>query len=396
MKNVALYLKRNFYFILSIITVFLTVVFAGVLFFVLDLSKDVSQTSVGFVYLGGTEESAYADVLSPRIQQWQNTADYTLSYQSYVWDIDLTHFVFETEITVANIKQNRNNLAFFSLSDAHREALFEDITDDLTTHLVDYFDFHQFVIDLEKDMQSLKNRKRYNLTAYLDASVESFIIDTVDMSSLKNSVVLEITSQITELTIPGNQRFYLIKALASYNLSNEAHSVMASALQYLTVKTPVEGYIYQMHDVNPTWAELGMNARILKLNGYDFSFFNPLKENMTLEIEQLDDQTIRFILRGYPFLTTYERITVVGPTLYFKTLITDNPLLNELTEGVLITETDTSFIYELVLVPGIQGSITYMHRRVTPLDGLTYDVALFYEQVLPRDQVIEQHIVAKG
>ena len=74
----------------------------------------------------------------------------------------------------------------------------------------------------------------------------------------------------------------------------------------------------------------------------------------------------------------------------------DNPLLNELSEGVIITDTETETIYEVVIVTGVHGHVTYIKRRVTPLGGTYSDYTLFYEQMLPVDQVIEQNIVPKG
>lgn len=396
MKSISLYLKRNLYFILSMFALFSTVVLAVVLLLVLDLSRDVSKTSVGFIYLGASEVNDYESVLTPKITTWQDTADYTLTYQEYEWDIDLTHFEFDLNQTLENIEENENNDAYFNLSEVHRDLLMAELTADLTPLIISSFDEESFLAELDNDLRVLKNRKTYELKDYLNVEIASTTIDQIDMDDIPETVVTEISSALSEFVIPAQSRFYLIETLSTSNLSNEALSVIASALQYITVKTPVEGYIYQEFDERPIWSGLGMSARVLALNGYDFSFFNPRKEEMRVIIEVLDTDTLRFTLKGYPFLTTYERVVELGPTIYFQEIINDNPLLNELSEGVIITDTETETIYEVVIVTGVHGKVTYIKRRVTPLGGTYHDQTLFYEQMLPVDQVIEQNIVSKG
>ncbi|HCZ23829.1 MAG TPA: hypothetical protein DHV05_03095, partial [Acholeplasmataceae bacterium] len=373
MKSISLYLKRNLYFILSIFALFSTVVLAVVLLLVLDLSRDVSKTSVGFIYLGASEVSDYESVLAPRIAQWQDTADYTLTYQEYEWQIDLTHFEFDLNQTLTEIKENQNNDAYFTLSEVNRDLLISELTEDLTPLIISSFDEDSFLSELENDLRVLKNRKSYELKDYLDAEIASTTIDQVDMDDIPVDIVSEISSVLSEFVISAQSRFYLIEALDTYSLSNEALSVIASALQYMTVKTPVEGYIYQEFDERPIWSGLGMSARVLALNGYDFSFFNPRQEEMRVTIEVLDTNTLRFTLKGYPFLTTYERIIELGPTIYYHVITNDNPLLNELSEGVIITDTETETIYEVVIVTGVHGHVTYIKRRVTPLGGTYSD-----------------------
>ncbi|MDY0295536.1 MAG: hypothetical protein RBQ71_06990 [Acholeplasmataceae bacterium] len=397
MKSLTLYLKRNLYFMISLFTVFLTVVSAIVLLFVFDLGKSVAQTSVGFVYLGSYESSQYEEVLTPRILQWQNTADYALTYQEYEWDIDLSHFVFDGKMTADQVRSDVNNPAFFSLSSEEETALYQELTEDLTVQLVDAFDFDALLTDIAQDMKLLKNRKTYELKNYLDQTVYDVVIDSVTIDNIDQVVVNEMINQLIDpIEIPENKRFYLIDELSSFDLSNEALSIIASALQYVTVKTPVEGYLFESYVDLPLWADDGMNVRILKLNQYDFSFFNPLQQMMTLHVESSLPNTITFTLKGLPFLTTYEREVVVGPTIHYQTTIVTNELLDALTPGVIITDTDTETIYELETLAGTDGYVTYYNRVVKPLVEDEFTITLYQEQTLPIHRVIEQHIVAKG
>ena len=396
MKSLTLYLKRNLYFMISLVTVFLTVVFAVVLLFVLDLGKSVSQTSVGFVYLGSYERNQYEDVLAPRITQWQNTADYELSYQEYTWEIDLNYFAFDALQTAVEVREDVNNPAFFTLSQANEDLLYQSLTSDLTVDLIQAFDFDALLSDLTFDMKLLKNRKLYELKDYLDPSLFTTVIDTLSLDQIDPLIVNELTQAFQEpLVIPANERFYLIESTNELDLSNEALSVIASALQYLTVKTPVEGYIFERYQDLPLWASPGVNVRILKLSNYDFSFFNPLQEALEMSLEQTAADTLVFTLTGLPLLTTYEKDEVVGPTIYYQTTFVDNPLLDALTPGVVVTDTDTETTYELEVLAGTNGYITYYVRRVTPLGGTISEIELYTEQTLPINRIVEQNIVVK-
>jgi hypothetical protein len=396
MKSLTLYLKRNLYFMISLLTVFLTVVFAVVLLFVLDLGKSVSQTSVGFVYLGSYERNEYEDVLAPRITQWQNTADYELSYQEYTWEIDLNYFAFDALQTAVEVREDVNNPAFFTLNQTNEDLLYQSLTSDLTVDLMQAFDFDAFLSDLSMDMKLLKNRKLYELKDYLEQSLFTTVIDTLSIDQIDPLIVNELTSAFQEpLTIPANERFYLIESTNEFDLSNEALSVIASALQYLTVETPVEGYMFERYQDLPLWASSGVNVRILKLSNYDFSFFNPLQEALEMSIEQTAVDTLVFTLTGLPLLTAYEKDVVVGPTIYYQTTFIDNPLLDALTPGVVVTDTDTETTYELEVLAGTNGYITYYIRRVTPLGGTPSEIELYTEQTLPINRIVEQNIVVK-
>lgn len=396
MKSLTLYLKRNLYFMISLVTVFLTVVFAVVLLFVLDLGKSVSQTSVGFVYLGSYERNQYEDVLAPRITQWQNTADYELSYQEYTWEIDLNYFVFDVLQTAVEVREDVNNPAFFTLSQANEDLLYQSLTSDLTSDLIQAFDFDALLSDLTFDMKLLKNRKLYELKDYLEPSLFTTVIDTLSVDQIDPLIVSELTQAFQEpLVIPANERFYLIESTNELDLSNEALSVIASALQYLTVKTPVEGYVFERYQDLPIWASPGVNVRILKLSNYDFSFFNPLQEALEMSLEQTAADTLVFTLTGLPSLTTYEKDEVVGPTIYYQTTFVDNPLLDALTPSVVVTDTDTETTYELEVQAGTNGYITYYIRRVTPLGGTISEIELYTEQTLPINRIVEQNIVVK-
>lgn len=397
MKTIGLYFKRNLYFMISFIALILTISFAVIVFIVLDLGKSVAQTSVGFIYLGSHAENQYADVLAPRISQWQKTADYAVRYQEYEWEIDLDYFEFNVTQTISGIKVDVNNPAYFTLSTENEEALYQSLTKDLSPLLISGFNYQQFLIDLTKDLELLKNRKTYELKDYLNPALSQTFINSVTINQIPVIRMAELTEVMGDsFVIPANQRFYLLKALSTYDLSNESLSIIASALSFLLVETPVEGFIFKSYETLPIWASDGMNIRILTVNQFDFSFFNPLKEDLYLSIEQTSDQSLLFTLKGYPFLSTYSRQVVLGPTIHFQTTYIDNPALNELTEGIEIINHATQTIYQLTKTAGVNGFVTYYKRLTIPLYGDSFTSSLFYEQTLPTHAIIEQRIVEKG
>lgn len=396
MKSTMLYLKRNLYFILSLTTLVLTAGLAVILLFVFDLGKPVAQTSVGFVYLGSTEESEYAAVLTPRIAQWQNTADYALSYQEYEWKIDLNYFNFDVDETVKHVDQDQNNKAYFTLSETSKNQLHQDMISDLTQDLIDGFDYEALLDDLNQDMSLLKNRKTYHLKNYLDPALLQTVIESIQIDNIPFDVVTNIHNALDDIIISANQRFKLSTALQSYGLSNEELSVIASAMQYVLIVTPVQGFIFEPYTALPSWASPGANVRILQMSGYDFSFFNPLQETMTLSVDRLDQDSLMFTLKGYPFLTTYERINQVGSTIYFQETRLQNLNLNDTTPGITIIDSALETVYELIITPGVNGQIINYQRKITPLNQASTTITLFSEHIYPITQIVEEHVIPKG
>lgn len=396
MSNFMNYLKRNLYLILSIVVLTLTATGSIIIISVLDIGKPVAQTSVGFIYLGSVESKDYEGVLTPRITNWQNTSDYALIYQEYEWVIDLRHFTFDVQETIQNIRVNKNNKAFFSLLEANKTLLHDQITTDLNDTLIQAFDYEKLLVDIQSEMSLLKNRKNFYLTDYLDPSMKETLIDHIVITSIPALTVDAIMASTTAITLPGLSRFYIIEALSDANLSNEALSVIASALQYVTFLTPIQGYIFESYFDKPMWADLGVNVRILKMNNYNFSFYNPMREDMILHIERIDFQTLSFTLKGYPYLTRYERVIDTSTTIPFQTMRLLDLSLNDTTIGVTITETDIDITYEVVQTIGVLGYEIRYIRKTTPLHGSSIEQTLYIEQVLPVHQVILENIVSKG
>lgn len=379
----------------SLITVSIAVIFAVVIMSIFDLSKDVEETSVGFIYLGNYEPSQYGNILTQRVQQWKNTADYKIIYQNNEYIIDLAWFDFDIDQTINQMTPDQNNQAFFILSTTNDTLLKNELENMFTTSIVSQFAYQWFIDDLLEDMGTLKNRKVYQLIDYLDEATSIHIISETNISSIDSLDVTKIIEEVEEIEIFENSRFSMLSYLSDTTLNNTQLSIIASAMQKLMIETHFNGFIFEQNPTLPTWAEIGSNVRILKVNQYDFSFFNGLNHRYTITLEKLSDTSITFKLIGYPYITEYESSQDIEVIIPYQTIIIDNPEIDETTPGVIITETDTEFIYQVVTQTGVDGYVVFFYRTITPNLSDPVTITLYNEQYFPIHEIIEQNIQEK-
>ncbi len=397
LKRIAFYFKHNIYFMISLITLSLSVMFAVVMLIALDLGESVEETSVGFIYLGSYTEDQYSSVLTARVTQWQDTADYQLIYQGYELDVDLTLFDFNVNDTISNITTNKNNKAHFVLNAANEILLMNSIQENLTSNVFNAFEKDSFLEDLLTDMGSLNNRKVYQLKTYLEEGLKESAIHSIVIDQIEFSDVNFIVEKVESFEILAASKFSLLNTPELTNeLDNNQLSIIASALQKLTLETHFEGYVFSSHYILPVWAKPGMNVRILKVNQFDFSFYNRISENFTIEIEKVGEDSLEFTLKGYPYMTSYiasvdDSITIPYPIRYVENL-----LIDETTPGVIVTETDTEFTYEIITTPGITGQVISYYKTITPLNGSSTTLKIYDEQYPATPEIREQNIVIKG
>jgi hypothetical protein len=396
LKRIAFYFKHNLYFMISLITVSLSVMFAVVMLFVLDLGESVEETSVGFIYLGSYSQEQYAGVLTSKVAQWQETADFELVYHGYEIEIDLSLFNFNVTETVSKIQTNQTNQAFFTISTENRAILMTHFEDNMTPTILSSFDMDSFLEDVLSDMSSLKNRKVYQLKLYLAEGLSQSVIQTITIDQIALADVNQIIEEVESIQILGTSRFSILKTLGTNpNLDNNQLSIIASALQKLTIDTHFEGYVYASYITLPSWAEPGMNVRVLKVNQFDFSFYNRLSDSFTVEIDQISNDSLSFTLKGYPYMTTYVSSIDESIVIPFTTHYIENLTIDETTPGVIVTETDTEFIYEIIITPGQTGKVISYFKTITPLNGTSITVKIYDEQYVASPEIREQNIVLK-
>jgi hypothetical protein len=205
----------------------------------------------------------------------------------------------------------------------------------------------------------------------------------------------QIIEKISSIEIPKQRRFSLLEQIDDLGLTNEQMSIIASGLQGVIVNTHFNGFIFEQNIETPSWASPGQDVRILRVNRFDFTFFNSLDYGFSLEIEEVNNNTLSFSLLGIPYITTYTSEFVVQATIPYQTIYIDNDTINELTPGVIITETDEEFIYRVLIQSGINGEVIFYNRTTTVTGSAPVTIKLFDEQYLPVDEIYHEHIVEK-
>lgn len=396
MNKITQFLRQNLYLSLTMLLLAASIAFAAVTFGTIGFSQTVDKTSVGTIYLGEYDESQYEDVLGREVLAWRQDADYVVGFQGYQMAIDLDLFAFDMQATINGIVKDEMNAARFSLSEASKLVLVSAMADTFTEGIMSEFDQDAFVSDVLADMASLDVVKTFDLSAYLDQALRNFVIDTAMISNIDPDDIAAISESVDQLEIGANSRFSLLSSLEGKNLTNNQMSIIASGIQKITANTSFSGYVFEQNYTLPLWSEEGMNVRIMLVNKYDFSFYNDLAYTFVVEVEQLAPDTLAFRLKGYPFITTYTTEAIIHDPLPFQTIYQEDTGLGPLTPGVEVTETDTEYIYDLVLQQGVDGKIVTYIRTAVSADGTTTSERLYDELYDPVNEIIAENIVEKG
>lgn len=388
--------KKNIYWIISVILFGLVVIFSTVMLITLEISSEADETSIGFIYLGNRSDDEKESLISQGVQSWQDQAQYTLNYQGYQIPINLDMFDFDLENTISSIIPNQNNDAVFMILEPIKELWINDLTSVVGSTVINQFDQSTFFEDVMRDVSSLSRLKVYNFTDYLDVSLQDTVLNVSTLTQISASDVTAIITEVSEISIQGQSRFSLLETMSSKTLSNEQLSIIASGMLDVMKNSHLTSFDFEIYQYLPSWAEQGKNVRILKVNELDLSFYNGLHMDYHILISQESSTSLKFELIGYPFITQYESSSVLKEVIDYQTLIYDDESIDQFTQGVIITETDTEYIYQVIIQTGVNGAIYETSRTITPYQGNPSTIQIFYEHYLPIDEVIHQHIVEKG
>ena len=387
-------IKKNLYLIITSAVFGLSVIFAAAIFISLEVEGELNRTSVGFIYLGDKNENQYGSILNTEINKWKSQAKYTVYFQEYMYELNMSYFDFDQSRTLSLLKINTNNRAYFNLTTANQLLLEQAMRHNFSDLIMDAFDFDQFLLDVRTDMQVLYILKEYQLEKYLSSDMKTSIIDVSQVTNLNVLDVNLISEHAAEIVIPKNARFSLLQALSTQSLTNLQLSIIASGIQGVVGKSSMSGFAYEQNRVLPVWGVHGQNVRILQVNKYDFTFFNHLNYDLTITIEKIDDQTLEFKLIGYPFVTQYDVIEVELMVIPYPTLIYQN---NEIVThpDVEIIDSETETLYRLRVQEGVNGFVIYFYREVTKLHEETISYRIYDEQYLPTPEIYYEYLVVK-
>jgi len=388
--------KKNLYWIISVILFGLVTIFSAVMLITLEVSAEADETSIGFIFLGNRSEDEKETVILQGIQTWKDQAQYTLRYQGYQVPIDLDIFVFNIEETINGLVVNQNNPAIFTILESQSLVWIDSLTSVVGATIINEFDQAMFFDDVMDDVMTLSRIKTYELNDYLSTDLMDTIISSSTMDDIITDDVDVIIENVSEIIIPKQSRFSLLDALSEISLTNEQLSILASGILSVIQETHLTSLQFNIYQYLPIWATQGQNVRIMQVNGYDLTFYNGSNMDYRIRIDQVTNTSIRFEFVGYPYITVYESTSSLFEVINYQTIIYDDETIDQLTPGVIITETDTEFIYELIVQAGSNGSIYETIRTMTPHQGDAVSMVIFYEHYLPVDEIIHRHIVEKG
>jgi len=380
---------------ITLIVLLLSITFASLTLAIFSFGNSVDQTSLGFIYLGDSEEEQYSSVINNQIVSWKANADYRIQYQDYTFAIDLSMIDLDLEKTLSHIEKDQENQAYFEVSNDNYLAIQNDIETEFTDAVITTFDMDSFITRLLIDVSELRNRKVYELSEFLAPQLASAVLHEVQVNQILADDVNQVIAEVQTFAIDANSRFSLLEKLGDLSLTNEQLSIIASALQAVSLETHFNGFIFEQNYTLPSWALSGQNVRILRVNEFDFTFFNQCDMNYEVSIEKVNATTLNFKLIGYPFITTYETTSVFQVAIPFQTIYVQDDDLDEFTPGVIITETDTEYIYQLLIQAGVPGQVTFYMRSGTRPGGIVTTTRLFDEQMLPTQASYYQNIVDK-
>ena len=385
LKNFISTIKRNLYLAASILVFALSLAFAASTMGVLGVGNHNEDTSVGYIYLGGLAESDYETVLVQKVSLWQADAKYQIVFQGYTHEINLNLFQFDVSSTLSYLESGEKNQAYFTMNEGNKNLLIDQLETSFSLEIIVGLDIESLITQVMTDIGQLKMFKTYLLSDHLPDMLPTHASN----SSLVSNLSIEDINAIIgddglELKIQPKSRFSLLSAMDDMNLTNNQLSIIASGLQKLLRDTPMSNFTFEQNYLLPIWAEPGMNVRILQVNQYDFTFYNPLEYEVVIHITSLNNDKLTFKLDNYPFISTFSSNSSVLTLIPYQVIYVEDETVNETTIGVEIWEETTEDItYRVLVTAGVNGSIIQYNRTETLLTGETESIRLYEEETMP-------------
>lgn len=397
LKNFMLVVKRNVYLVISILVFASSLAFAATTIGLLGVGNQNEGTSVGYIYLGGLDESEYQTVLVSKVASWKADAHYQVKFQGYTHEINLNRFLFDVSTTLSMLESGEKNQAYFTISENNRNNLIDELEATFTNTIINGLNFESFISHVFSDLGNLTTYKTYQLDDFLPDTLPTRPMNTAIITNLSNENFDALTGEtVLTLIIQPKTRFSLLNTYQDTLYTNEQLSIIASGLQKLLRDSPMTNFIFNENPVLPAWAELGMNVRILRVNQYDFTFYNPLDYAVIVFVFPEDNNQLRFTLSTYPFLSSYTTSTVLLTSVPFQEINLEDDTVDENTLGVEIwDETDEEITYRVLISSGSNGSISAYVRTETFLSGDTEVIRLYEEETLPIPAVYHYYTYSK-
>jgi len=389
-------IRRNVYFIVALAALSFAVLFTAGTVFTLTVALAIDETSVGSVYLGNRPASDYPTYLERRISEWRADASYGLSFQGYVYDIDLGDLTFDVEETVSGIVRGVDNPAVFTIDVSSRDALTDELAAVFSDGVLDHFDADSFFSDLLSDVARLYRIRNYRLDDYLSAASAETVLTTVVVDGLDEADVASIVAAGGTYAIDPSARFSLLDATEESGLANEPLSILASAMQRSVEDVRFTSFLYRSWPTPPAWAEIGRNVRILRVVGLDFSFYNPMDFGYRFVVSAPTGTSLSVALVGYPSVETIDSEWDLTAVVPFATEIVEDDAIDGSTPGVIILDSDEATTYRVLVRAGTDGAIWFLNRTVTAPGGDPYVERVAIDERPAVAAIYRERVVPKG
>lgn len=382
---------------ISIITLSLAIVFAMTMLFVNDISNPPSSTTLGSIYLGAYEEGQYEGIISNEVNAYLDEAVFEVSYQNSNYVIDLSLFEYNKALTMNSIVDNQENRAYFSINETNLIDLSAQLELNFSSRVFSAINVDELIEQIVSDMGYMISLKQYQLADYFMEDTNLTTLNTAIVTQINSLDASNIIELVDQIVIEPHSRYSILEQLGPLDLTNEQLSIISTGMLRTLVKSHMNGFIFNTNPAIPQWGLDGFNVRILKVNQYDFSFYNSFEYLYQIDInETSNDDELSFTLIGVPFVDVYgvdvqvDKVVIPRNTTYYE-----NEDLDEFTDSVIIEDTATETTYLLLLEEGYDGSINYIYRTVTNVFGVTSQFKLYEEQYDAKPRIYDRLIVDK-
>lgn len=388
-------IRKNVYTVIVIILFILSIGFATATFHLLGVLEKSSETYVGTIAVSNYEENQYANIISGALLDWEENADYQISYQNIDLNVSLDYFEVDINSTVAQIQEDKINKVVFIISDANKTLFTEALSTKYSSNIINQIDVDALLDDIISNLETMSVLNNYYLEDYFNEGAENTVLSSYILINLDAGDVDAITNNITTFEIDKLSRFDLLDQTTDFTLTNNQLSILASGIQLVSMDSNLNAFIFEQNIELPSWGLEGGNVRILQTNHYNFSLFNNFNYSMTLTISKNDANSITFELIGYPFSCDYSTANINVTDIDFNTTFIANDTLDAATPGIIATENDEDYIYQLLIQAGVNGKILKFERTITYPDGTTDQIILYYEEYQAIPEIYQENIIAK-
>ncbi|MCK7492320.1 MAG: hypothetical protein MZW92_12500 [Comamonadaceae bacterium] len=293
-------------------------------------------------------------------------ATYRLGFQGYQFEIDLEALSFDADATVAAIVRDQANLAVFILSEASRNAILAGIESMFSAGVTAHFDSDAFLADLIGDASHLYQIKTYRLGDYLSAASADTVLAEIVLDGLAAGDVTAIVAAAGLIDVPAAGPLLAFGKVRRDGPRQRATVDPRLRLASDHRRDPVS--ILPVSHPAPS-CRLGRRSasdvRILRANGLDFSFYNPMDFGYRFVVTAIDATSFRIALVGLPFVETIESVWERAAVVPFAVETIEDLTLDGSTPGVIVIDSDEETVYRVVVRAGIDGAIWFQNRTVT-------------------------------